>query len=73
LKSENDFFAEQVQFFMDAYILISPHEAQLTVIPFLKTKTTTSSSPSPNICSQVMEYFFTKLLVLTHPDGSLVA
>jgi hypothetical protein len=65
---ENASFAEQVQFFMDTDILISPHGAQLTGIPFL----TTTSSPATNICSQVME-LFPPSYVLTDFYGSLAA
>jgi hypothetical protein len=65
---ENASFVEQVQFFMDTDILISPHGAQLTGLPFL----TTSSSSETNTCSQVMEIFSPRY-VLTDFFGTLAA
>jgi Glycosyltransferase 61 len=65
---ENASFVEQVQFFMDTDILISPHGAQLTGIPFL----TTTSSSVTKVCSQLME-IFPPSYVLTDFFGTLAA
>jgi Glycosyltransferase 61 len=57
---ENASFAEQVQFFAETDILVSPHGAQLTGIPFMRignNTTTASSSSSCSSCRQVLEIF----------------
>jgi hypothetical protein len=73
---ENATFVEQVHFFMNTDILISPHGAQLTGIPFLTTTRTTRTRPTAttmtNSCSQVMEVFPSNY-VLTDFFGTLAA
>jgi hypothetical protein len=69
---ENASFIEQVQFFIDTDILISPHGAQLTGIPFLTASTSSPTTSTSSMCSQVME-IFPPSYVLTDFFGTLAA
>jgi len=67
---ENKTFEEQVQFFRNTDILISPHGAQLTGLMFMSSSSSSTSSSNSKSCKQVME-LFPKNYAIPYYFGSL--